>query len=530
MTRVATASFGTPEIDLTDGHFDIFSGAVRSLFQASKSLQLFVTDVSGDELYELYLRCLPANQRQHHTCNCCKSFFRRYGNLAVINNDGTISSPLWDAALAPAMYTAAANQLRLAVERANIVSPFFSSEKAFGTQRTGFWTHFAVPNNAVFRAGVLSASEQMALKMEHFRTIDRALNEFKQPLVLQAMSLLEGDALYRSEKVKGPVQFLHDLHEKLRGVRAVKKQRNIIWNAIANAPAGFCTPRSGMAGTLLEDLASGMNIDTVRRRFDVKMRGDRYQRPTAAPKAGNIAQGNKIVERLGLDKALERRFAAPHEVNLVWAPKATKSRRQAAVATSGVFSGLATQPAMRQSAQVQKMTWIKFASQVLPRAAKINLILRNEALPLGAFTTEAISGSPQLFQWDGPLAWYLYVGGTTPSRWGLRAGKVEVVGIAHRPGSELAHHGAGIMLMLKGARDRGSPGLALFPECLRSEMHAVRSTIEAYSKSKKLRPSGYAEDAAGLIVSGSSKAFRAFTVEVDFGNGIGQTYNIDRWD
>lgn len=53
-----------------------------------------------------------------------------------------------------------------------------------------------------------------------------------------------------------------------------------------------------MIGTLLDDIASGMSFDSVSRRFAEKMHPLQYQRPQAAPSAGNIAQAEKIVEKL----------------------------------------------------------------------------------------------------------------------------------------------------------------------------------------------------------------------------------------
>ena len=108
----------------------------------------------------------------------------------------------------------------------------------------------------------------------------------------QALKLLKSEALYRSEKVLGQAQWLYDLH------RALPSRRNrdhVLWRAVAAAPAGFCHPRSSMIGTLLEDLAAGMPFDDVSRRFAEKMHPLLYQRPQAAPSAGNIAQAEKIV-------------------------------------------------------------------------------------------------------------------------------------------------------------------------------------------------------------------------------------------
>ena len=73
-----------------------------------------------------------------------------------------------------------------------------------------------------------------------------------------------------------------------------------------------------MIGTLLEDLATGMDFATVSARFAAKMHPLKYLRPQAAPRAGNIADAEKIVAKLGIARSLERRFARIDEIETLW--------------------------------------------------------------------------------------------------------------------------------------------------------------------------------------------------------------------
>jgi len=95
-----------------------------------------------------------------------------------------------------------------------------------------------------------------------------------------------------------------------------------------------------------------------------------------------------------------------------------------------------------------------------------------------------------------------------------------------QPGYE--HRGASVIFILNGAkdRDRRSTGLALFPEVLKSELHEVRSTIEAYSKSEKL---GGADEASacGVRLQKGLNWNAQFRVTTDIGTTI---YKLDRWD
>jgi hypothetical protein len=89
----------------------------------------------------------------------------------------------------------------------------------------------------------------------------------------------------------------------------------------------------------------------------------------------------------------------------------------------------------------------------------------------------------------------------------------------------MTHHGEGAIFILHGARDVNHQGGALFPETLKSELHGVRSVIEAYSAKATL--SGAAEaSACGLLMADKNQV----TVRVTSKAGVQTTYKIDRWD
>lgn len=524
---MATAFADQTPHDLTHGDFHRFSQQILKSMPRDK--QYFQTDVSGDELFDVFLRCLPHNQRQHHTCNCCRSFFRHYGNLVTIGMDNLLYPVFWNigSASVPQMYRKAVEQLSVRLRAAEIVGPFFSAEKVFGRAEEGGYEHFHATNPSVFKPGALTAYEQMALKKEHFGTVERALVEYPATLVSQALALLNSEVLYRAARVIGPVQFLATLHTNLKGVRKKSRRNNVIWDAIANAPAGFCTPRSGMAGTLLDDLASGMDFDAVKRRFGEKMNPTKYMRPSAAPKVGNVKQANTLFDKLGLEDSMKRAWATINDVDLLWKPSPTSPKRRQSP-TAGFFDSVLPAPKAPRSVHGGDMTWLRFARTILPEARSISVKLHSR-MSFAAITTEAIKNSPRIFQWDSPLAWYLYVGGSRPVDWGLSAQRpAEVEGITLRPGSELPHQGAGVLLILKGCADKrkGHPGT--FPEILRADLHSVRSTIEAYSNKYQLAEP-YGQKAAGLVITSQGK-FQPIELIVTLRTGDIFSVRIDRWE
>ncbi len=83
-----------------------------------------------------------------------------------------------------------------------------------------------------------------------------------------------------------------------------------------------------MIGTLLEDLTAGLPFAQIKAKFDAKMDALNYQRPAAAPAAGNIARAEKIIAKLKTEGSLDRRFARLDEIQKLWVPASSKGRRE----------------------------------------------------------------------------------------------------------------------------------------------------------------------------------------------------------
>lgn len=516
----------------TDDTFDMFADRVRQHFAAvvaQHGPHLFRVD-AGD-LNAIYLDNLPDQARQHHTCSACRSFLTRYGNVVAITPGGDIIPAMWPNEPGPGIYDDSSVALYRAVAAGRVTGVFLSEHDTWGQPVTGLWTHFSVQPFSIHQRVLLTAGQAMAEKREHHGTLSRALAEFKPEIVTQAVTLLEADAVYRAEKVIGPAKFLRDLHTALSGAGAGSRRRNVIWRAVAGAPAGFCTPRSSMIGTLLEDLEAGTPFDSAKRKFAAKMHPLQYQRPQRQADAGNIAQAEKAVAALGIESSLRRRYARLEEVRTIWLPQPVGAQR----AGGGVFDHLKAEPAppVGNAMTPIKITWEKFARTVMPDARAMEVLLSG-AMNLGALVTAVDPDAPPILQWDredarNPVSWYLYNGGTRPERWALRSGTWgHVTGIALRPTmwvEGMDHHGKGAMFILEGARDTDIRELALFPECLRAELHSVRRTIEQFSKTRKIEEAEQAS-ACGLIVTNQNEPH---SIRV---HGAGGTvcYHIDRWD
>lgn len=511
--------------------------SLLSSLRAVEDAPLFTTD--ADFLFGAFLGGIPSEHRQHYTCNTCSQFVNTYGGLVTIGEDGKARSAIWQIDTSSS-FNAAIAAMTAKAERANVTGVFYSDKKVWGTPTTGEWHHMSVvpPANLVFNSRVKTPGQASAEKLEDFRILNMSLAEYPLAAVQQAVLLLQSDSLYRSEKCLGVAEWLLDLHNKLASTKNTKIQKNLIWRAVATAPAGFCHVRSSMIGTLLDDIVAGLSYDAITRRFASKMNPLQYQRPQAAPTAGNIENAEKLVTELGISESLKRRFARLEDIHPIWTPR----KKADAPAPNGVFSHLKPKQAETNKVTaidlpVQTVTWVKFQRDVLPNAERIQFFVPSVRNHYAAFVTASDPSAPPIIQWDlpedrNPVSWYVYQNGSLPSNWLLSPlGFVDATAICFQPSmlsGKFDHQGESAFILLDGAKDSmyRSCGLGLFPEILKSELREARATIEAFSRQGTLE--GYeSASACGIRLQKGVPWDCTLRVTTKLGALM---YRLDRWE
>lgn len=512
--------------------YPLFENVVRGEFAVLSCHQLFTTDVDVDALWGAYLGSMPEPFRQVHNCNACRKFVQGYGHLVAIEVDSgkhfaAISSLT---AGVPDFYLPGLLAMRSLVEKAKVTGPFYSSEKVWGLPKTGTWTHLSAIQDPVrrYREKHKTADQAMAAKRENFKDVVRALSDFQPAELDEAIRILEAGALWESQRYIEPAKWLRRLHDRPRGVAGT----NVLWAQTAAAPEGYCHPRAGVLGSLLDDIKAGKPFNEIKDAFNYKVDPARFQRPQAAPSAGNVIQAEKLVEKLGIARSLPRRAAHLNELTTIWDERRTDPRDGDG---GSVFGHLKTK-GRPTIAPVQlptvAMTWVKFLATVLPAAEKIDISVPAHGA-FAAFTTALNADAPPIFQWDNdehrnPVSTYTYVKGSYARDWGLPMGWRRVAAVSEFPwlwgANRMMHLGEGVLLVVEGATDLNQPTVGLFPALLKNEFHAIRSTIEAYSNAQPLAGVDDAP-ACGLIIGkNTSAALRVLS------KGAWSGYTIDRWD
>jgi hypothetical protein len=499
----------TNDMNPREHAYDEFEAAVAASLAADGPL--FTTDVDPESLWDEYLDAIPEAWRSHYTCRTCRNFVTAVGGLVRVGDDGSRVSAAWPESVPP-FFAEAARRLRAIVEAAKINGVFLASEPVLGvatnvSKKTGAtWTHLHAKNRRPWRKTTLTASQKMAALVEDHGVLCRSFAEYGEDVAAEALRVLESDHLDRSSKAVELVRwYINVLRDR--------KSPALVWKAVAGAPLGWCHVKNTVVSTLMDDVANGVSFETAKKKWAEKMHPLQYMRPQAAPTDGAIERAEKIAEKLGIARSLERRFARLDELteHLLWTPRAEENESK-----DGVFGHLRTKPVgvKRMQLPAKTVSMETFVADVLPTAKRVTLDLSYSDNFVG-LTTAVRADAPPLLRWDyederNPFAWYGYHGGSSPQAWGLTMGTRDVAAILYGPPSwtkdsaRLKRHETDtprqMVFVLAGARDSRGGCPALFPECLRGELHEVRSVIEAHNN--RTKASGAEEASANGIAHG----------------------------
>lgn len=505
--------------------FNAFSAAVQASFDHALKEgggKLYRTS-RGADLVETYLAAFsPGDERQYHNCSCCKSFLTHFGGLAYFDKDGRQHSVMWGqvakiTGLLPD-YRDAAVSLARAVANAAIIGTFHSSKPILGVPEAGGFNHFAVqvPKANRYSRRDMTAGQYMALQRERRTMLASGLSIYKAHLPA-ALALLKSGQLNRSAAYVAQAEKLVDLCDF---------DNDKLWRAVATEGDGFCHFNSGVLGTLLEDLAKGKTTDEIVRKHNALVAPEVFRTPTAAPKAAQIDQAEKLFNEMDLTRSLERRQARWNELDIrYW----TADRN---LAKEGTFGHLRQKVPVKEPSRALPTTWSKFLSTHLPSADQVFLVLGpQQAFSFGGITQAVHEDAQPILAWDldssrNTLGWYRWPSATGQD-FGI-AGLVKVTRVAPLPGSiTQGTRWPGAFLALEGAQDKhlAKASTGLYPEGLRPDMQQVSRVIAMHSRKQALAP--VADPAVGLFVTPNTPFGFMLRTETA---GVAAEFIIDRWE
>ncbi len=178
------------------------------------------------------------------------------------------------------------------------------------------------------------------------------------------------------------------------------------------------------------------------------------------------------------------------------------------------------------------MTWRAFKERVLPSAIKIEYFMPDGYFPIYTLTAAVDNEAPLIFQWPNHYGWYVWQEGSLAQHVQLRPNTwVEVEAVIAKPchwGGNVANFPQLALFALKGAREQRNAGSAIFPEMLKSELHEVRSTIEAHSEKTNIE---YVSPQLHTVSGPGAQPGMKSELQIKVTSQLGVTQLvIDRWE
>lgn len=506
-----------------DGDFKMLRRLMQETFAAIPVTEpLFL--VESADLFDVFLGALPANLRQHYTCRTCRHFVNRFGGLVTVQPDGSLRSAIWpspDKLQHPALgpFVASVAALKSAATERPVNQALVTANITLGTPMANDWDHFAIQlqKQRVHVSPLKSVDAQRAEYQQEQDMLTRGLAEFGTTQIQRAIDMLKSGALQRPEKGLPMAEWV--LAQSLRVLTTLKADRrnNLLWLISRTAPAGFNHIRSGMLGTLLDDIAKGTPQAQIVARWNALTDPSQYMRAQTAPAGGNLRRAETIIQQMEAAGSLQRRYCVRADVTeTLWSKSEAKTVAPTALTVFGHIQPKqkATPQPQTYDVPAQTMTWEKFARTLLTDASSIELHVPQKA-QLAALVTAVNPESPPILQWDNPVSIYAAQGQT--ASWNLRPGEWASVDFItsmpyHWSGNAAPNQKPGVLLALQGCRDvNRTSGGGFLPEFLRSEYREIRASLDAYARQAAVAGRDTAQACGLALMKTSDVAHRPTT-------------------
>ena len=375
--------------------------------------QLYVTDVDKHELWDAYLNAFPDDERQGFNCNCCRQFIKNYGNVVAIK-DGEVKS-MWNFTVDDVMYAGVIAALNNLVSESNVTNVFVSKVAKLGTDRSltlsTEWQHlFAkLPRTLVTQSGY-SEDTLMHHKRVKYSALTSILDNISIDATETLLSLIADNQLYRGESNRAKLNEL--LRHQQQYAQLTVDKSNYCWS---NCDTYVTDLHGSSLGDLLVELTNGRDFDAAIRFYESKVSGGSYMRTNQVISSKKqVEEANALVIELGLESALNRRFANESDINVNDALFINRSQKLNTNVFDSILDEVPVNP--KSLSKLTEVSIDDFIKSVLSEGvSNVELLLESRhSGNLVSLVTAVDSTAPSLFKWDNSFSW-VYNGGNADS-------------------------------------------------------------------------------------------------------------------
>jgi hypothetical protein len=408
---------------MTTRNFKQFAAAIAAHFAEMSCFELFRVAIDGDDVWQHYLASFPEGTnpiyrvRTEHDGSYDRNVIRKLGNVVYIDQNGQLVS-MWDAPDLAYPYDYVCKFMSETVKAAAIDGLFRINELKLGHVQTiehlgggptKVWNHFhANIQGKHYCADVGAVCGEAATTVQVMR---RGFEEINPAAVNTILDLIEQGNLYRGEEFRHALEQFRTYQLSYREETDEQGKSVSLWGSLRTQAARL---RNTVIGTLLVDYTETDDLEGAVKRYEQKVAPTNYKRPTALITKGMIDQATKTIEELGLEPALERRFAVIGDIsvnNVLWVDNQVQPMMKGGIA--GLLHAEVRTPLDGYNAGEIHID--DFMEAVLPTAIGLEILFKgNLQSNLMSLTAPANTDVQPLFKWGNNFAWS-YNGNITDS-------------------------------------------------------------------------------------------------------------------
>lgn len=435
--------------------FEQFATLIRNQFSLmAKTGKLFVSSVSGDTLWDLYLNSFAPEDNQPfrdpnstvNNCNRDKHWVRTYGNIVAIDDNNNIIT-MFDINVEGSSYYNSVTAMRSALQQAPIKSVFaielsnlvkqpyekikknadlyqlgYSSTNKqytkdevakFGvvtTDKVYTFHHFYVnlPKQYVL-TGTESIGTYLSKKNSTHQVFVKGLNIPLETLQVVSELMAQG-SLLRADLYKYKVDEFISIKQEYDNLEgSTLSKDNWTWKKFSDIP--FAAFANELVGTTCIDLAQGKDINVVQKEFNIRVDPTNHMKATTAVTERQKQDAGRRIVELGYEDSFKRRFATLNDIDINERIHTNSSKKKAPATTlfanvKTTNSGTLSRHKKAEFDAIETVDINTFINSILPNSKSIQVFLENSfGNNLVTMTTSIDSDTKKMFKWDNNFSW-----------------------------------------------------------------------------------------------------------------------------
>ena len=412
-----------------------------------KTGKLFRSALTGDQVWDLYLKSFKKEDNPvfrdpnstYHTCNNCKNFIRRYGNIVAISDNKVVS--IFDVECSDE-YKLVAEKLSSAISESKIADVFFETfdelnslpyescsktnklfqlglaknvkrytkEEAdkFGVVkpdeiRTFHHLHLFLPKEFVDATGS-SVESIMGGYRDAKNVFQRAMDEISLDTLHLVRDLIKQGSLLNGEAHLKKVEQFIPFKEEYDNLKAECRDT---WCWATSYKLPYAKFKNELIGVLCSELSQGEELNKACQSWNKRVDPANYMKATAPITKKQIEEAKEFVEANGYAESFNRRCATIDDIKVSEIKHINVGNGK--IKSVSVFDGIkptATRHKRSEFDGVEEVNIDKFMKDILPTCTAVEAYLaNNHGGNLVTMTTANNPESKRIFKWDNNYSW-----------------------------------------------------------------------------------------------------------------------------